>query len=143
MESWSPAIWTGRWRWIRESAHYADPARKIVAQTADVLASATDFRINQKFRLTDGSEMSWTWDGKFDGVMRPIRWDHDGSEMIDIAFYWLRDGLGGDTYAASDASKTGSEVFRLVEGRLEVAGCYMTSESVQYPYREVWERMGD
>lgn len=138
---WSPEIWTGKWRWIPELANYADPARQIKAQQAIVHATRRTFVLNQAFELHDGTQMSWTWTGEFNGPMKPITWDHDGSEMIDIAFYFLADGLGGDTYAARDGSKTGSEYFRLSRDRLDVWGCYTLAAGVQHPYRETWERL--
>lgn len=134
---WSSDIWTGTWRWVPELALYTDPARKIVAQTAVVLAEGMNFRLNQKFELSDGTQKSWTWDGAFDGVLRPILWDHDGTPMADIAFYWLQDGLGGDTYLAPDG-KTGAEYFQLEPGRLRVSGCYTLPDLTQWPYHEVW-----
>lgn len=139
---WTPEIWTGSWRWLAETARYADPARKIKSQTAEVRVTGLDFWIHQRFELHDGTRMGWIWDGRFDGVMRPIRWDHDGSEMIDIAFYGLKAGLGGDTYSARDGSKSGSEYYRLQPGRLDVWGCYTVADGTQYPYRESWERTG-
>ncbi|MDB5424062.1 MAG: hypothetical protein JWQ29_1478 [Phenylobacterium sp.] len=139
---WTPAIWTGKWRWIPETAHYADPARQIKAQEANVRATSQAMVLNQAFELKDGTRMSWTWTGEFNGPMAPITWDHDGSEMIDISFYFLADGLGGDTYVARDGSKAGCEYYRLTEDFLEVWGCYtLTAGGVQYPYRESWERV--
>ena len=133
-------IWTGRWRWIPEVANYTDPARAIRSQIADVTVAGLDCRIDQRFELLDGTKLGWTWDGRFDGQMRPIRWHHDGSEMIDIAFYLLTEGMGGDSYTTRDGLKAGSEYWRLKPGRLDVWGCY-TSAGRQWPYYEAWEQI--
>jgi hypothetical protein len=139
---WSPEIWTGVWRWIPEQALYTDPKRQIKAQQAVVQATRQSLVLNQAFELFDGVKMSWTWRGDFNGPMRPITWDHDGSEMIDIAFYVLADGFGGDSYKARDGSKAGCEYWTLTKDLLAVWGCYTLADGQQYPYREAWERTG-
>lgn len=144
-QQFSPEIWTGRWQWLPERAFYSDPARQIESQTAEVRVVGNDFWINQRFVHRDGLSMSWTWDGAFDGVARPIRWDHDGSEMIDITFYFTQGNFGGDSYATRDQKKFGSEVYRLTHGKLEVWGCYTLldgDEVRQWPYREEWQKVG-
>ena len=138
---WSPEIWTGTWHWVPELALYVDESRQIKAQTAIVRATRTTMFLNQSFELFNGTKKSWTWDGVFNGPMSPITWDHDGSEMIDISFYFLKDGLGGDTYVARDGSKVGSEYYTLTQDLLQVWGCYTLANGVQYPYRETWERV--
>jgi hypothetical protein len=139
---WSPEIWTGKWRWIAELANYTDPERQIKSQLADVKVVGNKFWLNQRFELKDGTKMGWTWDGAFDGKMRPILWDHDKTELIDIAFYMLKDGLGGDAYSTKDGSKVGTEYYRLEPNRLDVWGCYTVANGTQYPYKEAWERIG-
>ena len=138
---WTPEIWTGTWRWIPELAVYADTSRQIKSQMAVARATRTHFFLNQSFELFDGTKRSWTWDGVFNGPMSPVTWDHDGSAMLDLSFYFLEDGLGGDTYVARDGSKIGSEYYRITDKLVAVWGCYTLRNGEQYPYRESWERV--
>lgn len=140
--NWTPEIWTGSWRWIEAEANFTEPGRQIVAQTCKVRVEGLSFWINQQMTLKDGAKMSWTWDGKFDGIPRPITMDHDGGEMIPIAFYVIDENYCGDSYIARDGSKVGSEYIRFGQDRIDIWGCYTVESKTQFPYFEAWERIG-
>lgn len=140
---WSPKIIAGKWRWMSEIAHYSDSSRKMVAQTADIRVNDGKLFVNQRFDLADNTSGGWTWEGPLGGPISPMTWDHDGSYFIDITFYELGEWRMGDSYAAKDGSKAGSEYYQLQPDRFDVWGCYTLEDGKQFPYYEAWERLED
>ncbi len=137
---WNPEIWTGEWRWVAETANFADPLSQNKAQMMTVDVRGTYMVMETLVTFSDKSTRTWIWEGQFDGKLYPIRWKDDHVVLQDMAFVLLRDGIGTDASISPDGRKRGSEYFVLTKNKLEVWGCN-TRDGEQYPYFEEWDRV--
>ncbi len=145
MAVWTPEIWNGKWRWNAQTARFADTNRHNKEQFQIVTVKGNHMKMETHVTLTDNSTCIWIWEGNFDGKLNPSKWAHDGSVMVDMAFYLLKDNIGTDAYMTPDGTKRGSEYWVLDQNKLSVWGSYTKAagtQITQHPYFEEWERMG-
>jgi hypothetical protein len=134
--------WTGTWRPLEGQVFYQhNPAADFRPLECRVRASGLDLRMEQDIGLPGGSVRTWLFDGKMDGVMRPLVFIDDGSLLTNIAFYLFDDNFGGDTNRRPDGSYIGCEYWWLKGDILEAKGVHNMADGSQHPYQEFWQRV--
>ena len=139
-------VWTGTWRWNVETARYTDPGRAgaFTARTMEVVAEGRErlwFRSEQTY--LDGSSRAYIYDGAFDGMAYPMRWEDGGESWATISFQLVTERMGADGFEVPVGDGQlirGTEHFVLGDDHVEVYGA-STLAGVQHPYFEEWHRV--
>lgn len=133
--------WTGRWLLIREKTHYSSPLPHPNPIEARIRANGLSLWMENDWEMSDGTQLTWRYEGAMDGVMRPLFFTHNGQVLTDIAFYLLDQDFGGDTNRRRDGSQVGCEYWRLEGDMFGVWGTHHLRDGGQYPYHETWRRL--
>jgi len=139
-------IYTGRWKWSRDTAVYTNPnhADLWLARDQEVIVKGRNMRMTTKESYKDGSVRTWVWDGAFDGVPRLMRFQDTGETELQIAFIIIAENVGGDVYQSGPTSPggqfRGAEHFVLTRDNVKVWGS-MSAQGQQASYFEEWFRV--
>lgn len=127
----------GAWRWSPERAIHTAADSRIVGRCGIISSEGALLRVKHCTDYSDGQQQSWTWEGGFDGVLRPLRLEDDGTLIADAAFYWVQDRLLGSTYFKPDGT-TGSVYIQLEPGLARVSGCFTHPDGSQWAFHDTW-----
>jgi hypothetical protein len=136
-------VWNGRWKWNPATAVFDNPVHTHAwaGQVQDVTISGERLLLKVEQTFANGKVRSWTWDGAFDGIPRPMSWDDDGTPAAFIAFTLLKDDMVSDGFFGLDNLFFGSEYFVFDGDNYQVWGRSTTAGKV-YDYFEEWDRIG-
>src|ERR1700722_2492913 len=134
--------WNGRWEWNAATAVFDNPVHQHAwaAQVQDVTITGERLLLKTMQTFGNDKQRSWTWDGAFDGIPRPMAWDDDGSPAAFITFVLLKTNIVADAFFGIDDLFFGSEYFVLDGDNIKLWGRSTTAGKV-YDYFEEWDRI--